>query len=229
MYSTESNHLILQYLTNETNKYPFIYSIPSNDSIYEIGFSLRDKFIIWSVEGKDNFSLYLVNMSINFDANNNPIPNKPKILLKEKQRFQFTFDWIHNLLYQIYKNEIFVSNIYKTEERVLIYSTESVINCAVINPINSLLFWTEMLTENEITNSSIFSANQDGSQPKLLISQNSIGFVGLTIDIKNEILFFYDVSHYSIFSIAFNGNDLKEIYKFSRKLIIQIENFDICK
>ena len=84
-----------------------------------------------------------------------------------------------------------------------------------------------MITKNEITNSSIFSANPDGSQTKLLISQNSIGFFGLTIDNNNNRLLFYDSSHYSIYSIAFNGNDIQVIYEFSKELNFQIENFDL--
>ena len=84
-----------------------------------------------------------------------------------------------------------------------------------------------MLTKNDITHSSIFSANPDGSQPKLLLSRNSTGFVGLTIDMKNETLFFYDISLYSIYSIAFNGKDILLIYQISKELNIQIENFDL--
>ena len=94
IYSTKSNHLILQYFMNYDQNIPFIYSIPSNDNIYEIGFSLRDKFIIWSVERKDSFSLYLLNISNNFDQNNKAIETKSTLLLEEKQKFHFALDWI---------------------------------------------------------------------------------------------------------------------------------------
>ena len=183
--------MILQYLMNNDNKHQFIYSIPTNANILEIGFSLRDKFIIWTIEQKDKLILYLLNMSIYFHQNYKPIQEKPKVLLEEKQKFHFTFDWINNLLYQIYRNKIYVSNIHKTDERTPIYSTptnSTQIKFLTLCPENSLIFWSEIEIFDNLF--SIYKANQDGSEEKNLLSSHYIFVNEFTIDCKEKRLIF---------------------------------------
>ena len=216
IYSTTFGRLILKQLNNK-NKDPFIYSIKTEDKIVEIGFSLVNNSIIWTAEQKDKFTLNLVNMSINYDKNGNVVEPEPLIISKGNDKFLFAFDWIHNLIYRSFTNNIVVSNIKELDEKVSIYKTDSKISSLTLFPENSYIFWSEC-QQNLSEICSIYRANQDGSQRKLLISQISTAFIGLTIDFKNDILFFYD--SLSIYSIEFNGNDLIKIYDFG---IIQLQ------
>ena len=104
IYTTTNNRIILQYLRNN-EIYSFINSITTKGDVLDIGYNIRDNFIIWTTvelrNGQTNISLYLKNISIGFDQNNT-IDAKPIVLSIVKQKYRFTFDWIHNLLYKYF-------------------------------------------------------------------------------------------------------------------------------
>ena len=185
IYTTNSGHLDIQYLENNENNNSFLYSIPTDDPVWEIAFSLNENFILWSVEYSTNVKIYFAKLNLNSDQNYNETMVKPIVLLENTVKSYIEFDWIHSLLYLKSNYNIDVLNINEKDKIFQIFARSNHILNFVINPEKSLIFWTER-TSLDKRDTNLFRANKDGSQIELLKYNESTLIHRLTIDYKNN-------------------------------------------
>ena len=111
----------------------------------------------------------------------------------------FKYDWIHNLVYFKFINKIYAQHInqfnFKYKYQVL-YTPQHIFELT-LDPINSLIFWSEGLDDNSIA-AKIYKANQDGSNRTLLMEVSS-GYnpYGLSVDFQNRVLFWFQYKYQS--------------------------------
>ena len=207
-------------MENNENNNSFLYSIPTDDPVWEIAFSLNENFILWSVEYNLSMKIYYAKLNLNSDQNYNESMVKPIVLLEKKVRPYIQFDWIHSLLYLKSYYNIEVLNINEKDKIFLLIERSNQILNSVINPEKLLIFWTER-TSLDKRDTNLFGANQDGSQIELLKYHKSVLIHWLTIDYKNNVLILCD-ERFTLFTIGFDGNDFKQIVKFPNKKLLNI-------
>jgi hypothetical protein len=180
-------------------------SIPSASGIAQIDYSLKRNSILYNKYFKDNRTgLYSCHLNeLNYSITGKDFSVR---LLKSDSYFNYAFDWVHDLIYKRNPFSLYVSLIEQMDFQYRIRETDLYIFTFVINPIKSLIFWTEVEFFSEEPFSIIFRSKQDGSERKSLIKKLNSTIRNLAIDFKTEILYWIE-ENTNLGSIDFEGNN----------------------
>jgi hypothetical protein len=201
-------------------------SISRVSGIAQIGYSLKRNSIIYNKYFKDDRTgLYSCHLNeLNYSITGKDFSVR---LLKSDSYFYYAFDWVHDLIYKCDGSSLYVSHIEQMDFQYRIRKTHLTLYTFVINPIKSLIFWTEVefASSSEESFSIIFRSKQDGSDVKPLIKKLNSTIKNLAIDFKTEILYWID-GNTNLGSIDFEANNQTFINGFENNEYFSIYNLE---
>ncbi|CAG2165716.1 unnamed protein product [Oppiella nova] len=136
------------------------------------------------------------------------------VKLNKSESIRLSIDWIHNLIFYNFNDKIIAFNLTQPLYGYIVVN-EMIFNSILdlcVNPLDSQLFWS--VSDNSFNRrGKIMRASEDGSNQTLLIDTDIKEPITLAIDLVIKRLYWIDRALFQIYSIDFNGNDLKSIHK----------------
>jgi hypothetical protein len=184
--------------------------LKNNETYFKnIHYDLNENLIFWTTIDENNTTLFMAELDFkNYVKTSAKLSNMKK-LLEIPGNNKFSYDWIHKLMFRSHEKSIYVSKIERMNISYKLYESDNVITRLLVNPLNSLIFWSE----NNGTDY-IFRSNQDMTDIKKIEIKDLIYVQSIKIDYELERIFWFDRFVKNISSIDFDGNNFIVDYHF---------------